>query len=467
MMGRGSSDQENAMRWSILPFMKIHCLGAAGEVTGSCFLVELAGRRVLVDCGLYFGMEVCSRKNAEPFGFDASTVDAVCVTHAHLDHIGRLPRLVDEGFEGEIFTTAATADLSALNLDDAEHAMTEEMERCKSERLYTEQAVDEVKRRWHVVSWRQPITIAPDVVATFGNTGHILGSSFVVLEAEGKRVCFSGDVGNVDVPILPALDPLPRDLDLLVTESTYGGKRHEPRATRLSRLEEVVRRTIEEGGVLMIPAFSLERTQELLFDLNRLVEHQHLALGTVYMDGPLGIEVTDVYRRHAEDLDIKLPPGFKDHDVFSFPGLVRTQRVEESKAINTAPLPKIIIAGAGMMNAGRIQHHLLRYASSSKNTLLIIGYQGVGTLGRAIQDGVTPVEIRGERVDIACRIEKIDSYSAHADEEVLTTWIVPAHPRRIALVHGEDAARQSLHMRLEKEGLTGMVQPQPGDVLEV
>ncbi|MEK7529986.1 MAG: MBL fold metallo-hydrolase [Patescibacteria group bacterium] len=447
--------------------MRIGFFGAANGVTGSCSLVETSAGNLLVDCGLFQENRLCSRANYEAFGFDPHSIGAVCITHAHVDHHGRLPRLFSQGAHAPIYSTAPTRDLSELILEDAYGIMLEEVERCHLEPMYAEEDVENVMRQWHSVPYRDAVEVLPGVRVTFFNSGHILGSAFVLIEADGKRVVMSGDVGNDDVPILPPTDALPRKLDLVVCESTYGDRLHSPTKDRLAKLKTFVTRVVGRGGVLMIPAFSVERTQELLFDLNLLVERDGVTLDRVYLDSPLGIGATHLYEKYREELDLKFPKGFVDDNFFQFRGLNITETVSESKAINNAPSPKVIIAGAGMMNAGRIQHHLLRSLDNPKNGLLIIGYLAEGTLGREIQDGKSPVHIMDYAVDVRCEIEKIDSYSAHADYDKLTRWLKDASPKRVALTHGDAEAKRAFSAHLERQGVGRPDVPAQGEWITI
>lgn len=447
--------------------MRIGFFGAANGVTGSCFLVETTAGNLLIDCGLFQENKMCSPANEAPFGFEPSSIQAICVTHAHADHHGRLPRLFSQGAHAPIYSTAPTRDLSELILEDSYGIMLEEVERCHLEPMYAEEDVETVMAQWRTVPYRDAVEVLPGVRVTFFNSGHILGSAFVLVEAEGKRIVFSGDVGNDDVPILPSTDALPRKLDLVVCESTYGNRLHSPTKDRLAKLKAFVTRVIHRGGVLMIPAFSVERTQELLFDLNLLAERDGIALDRVYLDSPLGIGATHLYEKYREELDLKFPKGFVDDDFFQFRGLRITETVPESKAINDAPAPKIIIAGAGMMNAGRIQHHLLRYLDDAKNGLLIIGYQAEGTLGREIQDGKSPVNIREYAVDVRCEVENIDSYSAHADYDKLTRWLKEAAPKRVVLTHGDADAKRAFGEHLKRQGVGQPDVPAQGDWITI
>ncbi len=447
--------------------MRIGFFGAAREVTGSCILFETSSGNFLVDCGMIQGGKACSTRNYGDFGFDPSSIKAVCVTHAHLDHHGRLPRFFNQGGDPTIYSTAPTQDLAALMLEDAFSIMSYETQKCSQEPLYAEKDLERVERAWKSVSYHDRVEVLDDVFVTFYNSGHVLGAAFVLIEAEGKRVVVSGDVGNDDVPILPPTEALPEKLDLVLCESTYGDRLHSPTKDRLGKLRDVVVRTVGRGGVLMIPAFSIERTQELLFDLNTLVEHEHIKVGPVFLDSPLGIGATHLYEKYREELDLKFPDNFSDDDFFQFPELEITETVQASKRINQVHGSKVIVAGSGMMNAGRIKHHLMRYLDNPKNGLLIIGYQAEGTLGRQIQDGESPVHIFDYSIDVKAEISKIDSYSAHADYDKLTRWLKNGNAKNVVLVHGDPEAQDIFKGHLSRQGIAKIDTPAFGEWLTV
>lgn len=438
--------------------MKISFRGAAGEVTGSCSLVEVAGAKLLVDCGMFQGSADHDLKNTEPFSFDASTLDAVLVTHAHLDHTGRLPMLTRNGYSGLFYATPATIELTELILRDALEVMVYNHTHYGNPILFDESDIGAVMAQFKAVDYHEPQRIESDnggATFTFYDAGHIFGSAFVLLEAEGKRVVFSGDVGNVNAPILKDTEPLPDSLDALICESTYGDRAHDTATGRQELINKYVSEAIKRGGTLMIPAFSLERTQELIYELNELIEH-HKALPKVpiFLDSPLAIGATRVYRKYHKYYDtaaLKLLD--ETGDLFRFPSLTMCETREESKKINMVQGTKIIIAGAGMMNGGRIVHHAIRYLGDPANTLLVIGYMASGTLGRRILEGESPVEIMKEKIAVHCKIEAIGALSAHGDKEKLTSWISgPIHPpKQVWLNHGEPLPSSALAKKLMEE----------------
>jgi metallo-beta-lactamase family protein len=425
--------------------MRITFLGAAGEVTGSCSLIEINEQKFLVDCGMFQGSEFADSRNGEPFAFDPKEIRAVFVTHAHLDHVGRLPLLVKGGFTGPIFTTAPTAKLARLIMDDAREVMEYNHRKYNAQILYYENDVADVEAQFKLVEYYETFSIpspssgSEEVKVTFRDSGHIFGAAFVEIESQDKKVVFSGDVGNANAPIVRDTDPLPQDLDLLVCESTYGNRIHESAESRQEMIRKAMIEGLNRGGVLMIPTFSLERTQELLYELNQLIEHKHaLPHVPIFLDSPLAIDALKIYKEYPEYYDSDAAKYYNmGEDIFEFPGLVLSRTREESKRINNTPGSKVIIAGAGMMNGGRIVHHALRYLSDPNSTLLIVGYQAQGTLGRQILDGISPVKIFDESVQVKCRITAIGALSAHADQKKLVDWIVQAQPKQVIFNHGE------------------------------
>jgi metallo-beta-lactamase family protein len=359
--------------------MQIHFFGAAGEVTGSNSLVETGDKKIIVDCGMFQGSDFNEGKNYDPLPYEASQISAVLVTHAHLDHVGRLPILVKNGYTGFFYANPATIDLAELVLHDALTVMKHDNAKFGMPVLYDETDVAGVMAQFKKVEYHEWIDLFGDGKAKvyFRDAGHIFGSAFIELEAEGKHVVFSGDIGNVNVPILRPTESLPSGIDLLVCESTYGDRLHESDEERRSIVENEVLDAIQRGGAMLIPSFSLERTQELLFELNALIDiTKKLKRVPIFLDSPLAIKATAVYRKYIKYYNLEAISLLKSgDDMFDFNGLSSTLTVEDSKKINNVPNPKIIVAGAGMMNGGRILHHALRYLSEPKSTLLFIGYQ--------------------------------------------------------------------------------------------
>jgi len=438
--------------------MNISFYGAAGEVTGSNSLLEAVGYKILIDCGMWQGSEFNEHKNFESLPYDPKEISAVLVTHAHLDHVGRLPLLVKNGYTGFFYATPATLELAQLIMEDALEVMSYDHRKFGKPVLYGKDDIDAVMRQFKSIDYYQDFELMPGIMIKFYDAGHIFGSVFIEIKAEGKKIVFSGDIGNVNVPILRETDALPSDLDAVVCESTYGDRLHESLKNRKQIIETLVTEAVHRGGVLMIPSFSLERTQELIYDLNNLIDRTHLLPRVpIYLDSPLAINAIKVYRKYPQYYDREASQFFKEgDDLFHFPGLVLSETTEDSKLINDAPSPKIIIAGSGMMNGGRIMHHAQRYLSHRRNTLLIIGYQANGTLGRRILDGETPVNVDGKIVPVNCQVKAIGALSAHGDQKKLLSWLGCGKtlPKKVYLNHGELESSEELQkMVLENLGI--------------
>ncbi|HEY4521618.1 MAG TPA: MBL fold metallo-hydrolase [Candidatus Paceibacterota bacterium] len=415
--------------------VKLSFFGAAQEVTGSCFLLESesASRqtKILIDCGMFQCPNFCDLRTRELFSFDPSKVDALFLTHAHIDHSGRIPKLIKEGFKGKIYSTPATKELAELMLKDSTGVLEKEARRNNEPILYKEEDVDKAVALWEVKELHEKIKVG-DFLVSFYNAGHILGSAMVAVDFEDKRIVFTGDVGNTN-SILEKATELVGKPAYLVTESTYGDRTHENEQRSLE-LERVIEQTVKRRGVLMIPAFALERTQELLSVISKMMEERKIPQIPVFLDSPLSIKATAVYEKY-----LKIP-------FLKFPNVNFSLTTEESKKINNVSSPKIIIAGSGMSTGGRILHHERRYLPDKNNTLLLVSYQAPSSLGRRIEDGAKSVTLFGEEVPVRCHIETISGYSAHADRETIFEF-VRAHSdtlKKVFLVHGEPKASLAL-----------------------
>lgn len=430
--------------------MKLTFHGGTKMVTGANYLLESGDTKILIDCGLHQGSNFCEKHNWEPFPYRPEEIAAVFVTHAHIDHTGRLPKLIRDGFRGTVYATPPTRDAAELLLMDADHILEEEAKRFKQPLLYTSDDVTRLMSHWKGIPYHESVAVGPFRV-TLWNAGHVLGSSSIEVNAEGKTIVFSGDLGNSPAPLIGSSELFTKGADYCLIESVYGDRIHENPLARKEILEDLIEDTVKTKGVLMIPAFAMERTQELLSEMNDLAEQGRIPPIPVFLDSPLAIRLTDVYRKYTSFLDAE-SRNRKD-DLFSFRGLRRTLTTEESKAINDVPPPKVIIAGSGMSHGGRILHHERRYLPDPKSTLLIVGYQTKGSLGRQLLDGEPEVKLFGERVPVRCHIKAIGGYSAHADQNQLVTWIAPMKLglRKVFVVQGEEEASEALKERLVDE----------------
>ncbi len=422
--------------------MKIIFYGGARMVTGANYLLESdKGTKILVDCGLFQGSSFCEKRNFEPFPYDVKTIDAVLITHAHIDHTGRLPLLYKAGFRGKIYSTAPTKDFAEELLLDSEHLLNKNAQEKNHPPLYLIDDINKTMALWQIVDYYQKFQLK-DFEIEFYDAGHILGSSFIAISAQGKKIVFSGDLGNIAAPLVKDTDPLP-ETDYVLIESTYGNRFHEDLKIRKNILEDLIEDTFKDGGALLIPAFAMERTQDLLFELNELVENGRIPRVPIFIDSPLAIKLTSIYKKYSNSDyidDESLSLIRKGDAIFDFPGLKLSLTSEQSKEINNVKGPKVIIAGSGMSQGGRILHHEMRYLSDPKSAILFIGYQAKDSLGRQILDGAKSVNIFGVEVTVNCRIMSISGYSAHADQKKLIDWLTPVKLtlKKVFVVQGEE-----------------------------
>lgn len=430
--------------------MKVIFYGGAGSVTGSNYMIESGNTKILVDCGMAQGSSFAEKDNFEPFAYDPSQVSAIFVTHAHIDHTGKLPKIVKAGFKGKIYSTPPTKDFAELLLIDSEHVLREEAEKTGLPTLYTTEDIEAALAQWEGIPYHHPVQVG-DFKVTLNDAGHILGSATIKIEAEGKSIVFSGDLGNYPAPIIHNTEPLP-ETDYCVIESTYGARVHEDTSRREGELEDVIEDSVRRGGVLMIPAFAMERTQELLYHFHELISQGRVPKMPIFIDSPLAIKLTAIYKKYEKYFN---PETFKlvrsGEDILNFPGLRTTLTVEQSKDINDVPPPKIIMAGSGMSNGGRIRHHERRYLPDPKSTILFVGYQAVGTPGRAILDGAKSIRLFGEDVPVHCQIRSITAYSAHADQPRLLAWLEPRKDslKKVFVVQGEEGSSEVLAAKIK------------------
>ncbi|MGC9602966.1 MAG: MBL fold metallo-hydrolase [Minisyncoccia bacterium] len=435
--------------------MKLTFCGGAGAVTGSSYLLESGGTKILVDCGLHQGGSFNEDQNFLPFLFKPEEISAVFVTHAHIDHIGRLPQLVKQGFKGIIYSAPPTKDFAELLLLDSEHLLKEESDKRKKPPLYETADIIKTMGFWQKRKYHEIVKVGDFTIELY-DAGHILGSSSILVSVEGKKVVFSGDLGNNPSPFINPTEYI-KDADYALVESAYGNRVHELLDKRKEIVEDTIEETVRAGGVLMIPAFAMERTQEMIFELNELVENGRIPKVPVFIDSPLAIKLTAVYQKYSTDPLYFNPEAIdliKGGDaIFNFPGLRMTLTKEESKEINNVPPPKVIVAGAGMSNGGRILHHEIRYLPDPKSTLLVVGYQAVGSLGRKVLEGAKMVKIFGEEVRVECKVKQVSGYSAHADQPQLLKWVEEMHGtvKKVFVVQGDGDESAALAQKIKDE----------------
>jgi len=427
--------------------------GGAHNVTGSRFLLEANNTRLLVDCGLFQERKFRYR-NWEPFSFDPASLDAVLLTHAHVDHCGLIPKLVRDGFRGKIYCTTATADITRIILLDAAHLQEEDaaFKKRRHERegrkgpypevpLYTTEDAEASFPCFSPVDYREVVPVGEGIQATFHDAGHVLGSSMIKItvsqEGETRTLLFSGDVGRWDRPILN--DPsMFKEIDYAVIESTYGNRTHDEPPDISDSLAEIINSTYKAGGNIIVPSFALQRSQEILYYMNELLLNDEIPDIPVFLDSPMAIRITEVFKQHRELFDKEMSLLMRERkSPFEFPGLEMLQTANESKALNDIKETVMIIAGSGMCTGGRVKHHLVTNITRPESTILFIGYQAIGTLGRSIVDGAKTVRILGQRYPVRARIAQIHGFSSHADRDELFKWVSGISPRRVFVVHGE------------------------------
>jgi metallo-beta-lactamase family protein len=435
--------------------MKSHLgfYGGVGSVTGANFMLDTGATAILVDCGLVQGDRFATEQNAEPFVYNPADADVLLVTHAHADHIGRIPKLVKGGFSGTIYSTKPTKDLANIMLRDAVKVMEYEYERYGYEVLYENRDIDHALTLWKTVDYHEEFTLPDGITAHYTDAGHILGSGMIHLTRGDKKIVFTGDIGNVPQPLL-APPEIPRDYDYMVMESVYGDRLHEQVKERTALLAHYIEEAAKKGGTLIIPAFSLERTQGMLLEINNLVESRAIQPIPVFLDSPLAIAVTDIYRQYTHYLAPAIQAQLKaGDDIFDFQGLSFTRTVKESHEIAEVKGAKVIIAGSGMSHGGRIQRHEQNYLDDKNTTVLLVGYQAAGSLGRILQDGAKKVTIDGKPVKVKAKIARIAGFSGHADRDQLIDLVAKSADKAedvkgIFVVMGEERSSLFLTQRL-------------------
>ena len=474
--------------------MNITCLGAAKTVTGSNFLVEAAGKKFLVDCGMYQGKATLEMENSEEFLYNVSEIDFMLLTHAHIDHSGRIPKLYNEGYRGPIYAHRATVDLCSIMLPDSGHIQETEVEWKNRKRLragleplpplYTAEEAEKCLEIFKPVEYDTIVDVADNIQVRYNDAGHMLGSSIIEIwvteNGKTEKIVFTGDLGNNDIPLLDSPTMI-EDADYLVMESTYGSRLHMRNDDKAKIFLDVVSETLDHGGRVVIPSFAVGRTQEILYEIDKIKDshkddeefqrkYQQLMKTPVFVDSPLAISATEVFKKNTdlfeEEVQEKLRHG--DHPL-EFPGLQFTRTADESKALNETYYPSIIISASGMCDIGRIKHNLKHNLWNPSSTILFVGYQAPGTLGRSIVDGADKVKIFGEEISVNARIEYIEGYSGHADQEWLLNFVYSfiKKPKHIFLVHGEEESEEVLKGLIEKNTQIPVTIPSFGEKYEV
>lgn len=473
--------------------MKITFLGATRTVTGSNFLVEGAGKKFLVDCGMWQGKAEIEEENGQDFEFNPAEIDFMLLTHAHIDHSGRIPKLYKEGFKNKVYAHKATCDLCALMLPDSGHIQEMESEWKNKKRMrkgenplppiYTAEEAARCLEIFEPVKYDEIIEITPQIQVRFNDAGHMLGSSMIEVwvEEDGKRTkaVFTGDIGNNDIPLLSSPTMI-EDTDYLVMESTYGSRLHVKNDQKAQLFLDIVSETLDNGGTVVIPSFAVGRTQEILYEINHIKEeeqddefrrkYKNLMKTPVYVDSPLAISATEVFRENMDLFDEETQEEIMRGDnPLEFSGLQFTRTADESKALNQDPRSSIIISASGMCEVGRIKHHLKHNLWNPKSTILFVGYQAPGTLGYSIVNGAKTVKILGEEIAVNARIEYIEGYSGHADQEWLMNFIYSfiKKPKHIFLVHGEPESQEILKTKILEETGIGVTIPEFGETYDL
>lgn len=430
---------------------------SGGEVGG-----KPMGSSILIDCGLIQGERVAQVENRDPFPYNVSQIDALFVTHAHLDHVGRIPKLVKDGYAGPIYSTPETRDLAELVLYDAVGILDIEARQEGVLPLYEKADVDRVLPLWKTIPYHEETAITADISVYLKDAGHILGSSMIEVRTAGKKILFTGDLGNSPSPLLRDTEEI-GDVDYIVMESVYGDRNHEPKEERVEKLEKIVNDTLKRGGTVVIPAFSVDRTQVFLYELNNMVEEGRIPQVPVFVDSPMATRATEVYSRGTELFNTRVRAQIaRGDDIFKFPHLVYSVSQEESRGIGHMQGSKIILAGSGMSVGGRVIKHEENFLPDPKNTILLVGYQTTGSLGRQLADGANKVTINGRKVHVKAHVETLYGFSAHKDSNGLVELVSTAGKglKKVFVVMGEPGSSMHLAQRLNDELAKNAIVPE-------
>jgi metallo-beta-lactamase family protein len=447
----------------------VYFYGGAGSVTGSNFLIDVGDAKFLVDCGLSQGKHVAEEINWEKFPFDPTTIPFLFVTHAHIDHIGKIPKLVKDGFKGRIISTEATRALAEPLLLDSQELLAHDARKHGRDPLYNEHDIAHAMKLWEGIGYKQKVNLPGGCSMQFLNSGHILGSALVRIEREGKNIIFTGDLGSGNSPLLHPIETI-TDAQYLVMESVYGDRVRGKDADRLDLLEDVIEEAAKQGGTLLIPAFSTERTQDILFDIRTLMTEKKVPSMPVYVDSPLASKITEAFLRYpayfSDPIKARIEGGEK---IFSFSELHFVEDIEESKKIAALPGPKVVIAGSGMSNGGRVHEYQKYILPEEKSILLIVGYQSAGSLGRRLVEGEKSVMLMGEKVQVKCKVEAIYGYSAHMDSEQLLEFVneTARTIKQVFVVMGEPSASSFLVQRIRDYLGIKATSPEAGEKAQI
>jgi metallo-beta-lactamase family protein len=445
---------------------KITFHGGTGSVTGANFLLEVDGKKILIDCGLTQGFKVADDINWDPFPYNAGEIDMLFVTHSHVDHVGRIPKLIHEGFRGKIYSTEPTKAIAAPILEDTAGILSKNKE-FDLAKVFSPENQKLMLSLWQGFPYHHKIKLTENLEVSFRDAGHILGSAMVEFVFNGKKIMFTGDLGNSPSPLMPDTEKI-TDVDYLIMESVYGDRNHESRSDRRKNLERVIEDNYKRKGTLIIPTFSLERSQELLFELDELVENDRIPVMPIFFDSPLAIRLTEVFKNFKNYLNENAQKAISAGEhIFDFPGLHSTLKSEESKVINSIPNPKVVIAGSGMSAGGRIVHHERHYLPDPNNTILLMGYQSVGTPGRLIQEGVKTVRISGEDIAVRAHVVTISGYSGHKDSDGLISFVENSTEtlKKVFVVMGEPKSSMFLVQKMRDNLGVDAYAPEKGDVV--
>lgn len=448
---------------------KIGFFGAVDSVTGNNFYFEAQGLKIMIDCGLYQGDKFADDRNHEEFQVKPEDVDFLIITHSHIDHVGRIPKLVKEGFKGRIISTKPTKEIAGIMLHDTVNILAHEAIRDGVEPIYEERDVERAMKLWEGIEYYERFNLADDFSFVYNDSGHMLGSAMIRFKLGKDEMIFTGDLGNSPAPLLRNTDSI-EGVKYLLMEAVYGDRNHENREERKENFRKAILESVAKNGTLLIPAFSIERTQELLFELNEMVEHHKLPTVKVFVDSPLAIKATEIYHHSDKYFNQEARHIIKSgDDVFRFPNLFFTESRAESMSIWDYHGPKVIMAGSGMMNGGRIMHHFKHFAGDEKTTILICGYQAVGTVGRRLLDGERHITLNDDHITVKANVKVLNGYSGHKDLDHLVEFVENAQPtlKKVFVAIGEPHGTMFLAQRLNDYLNVNAVVPEMGTMVEL